>query len=106
MKAKELKSMIKHGYHKTVEITKHAMQRLEERVGSFKGFRSWQHMVNTARYKGKSEFNMTDEEFLWCEKHIRNLYKTSQIRILNGFAFLFMGNKGHARTLVTVIAVK
>ena len=48
---------------------------------------------------------MTDAEYEWYSKHITHLYNTSQVRMMNGFAFLFMGNKGHARTLVTVIAV-
>lgn len=90
---------------KPIEITHHAMQRLEERVVTHDGFRSWQHMVKTARYKGRSEANMTDAEYEWCITHIANLYNSSQVRIMNGFAFIFMGNKGHARTLVTVIAV-
>ena len=93
------------GFHKSVEITKHAMQRLEERVITFDGFRSWQHMVNTARYEGRSVCNMTDAEYQWYKANIKHFHNSSQIRILNGFAFLFMGNKGHARTLVTVIAV-
>ena len=91
--------------HKSVAITHHAMQRLKERVISYDSFRSWQHLVNTARYEGRSEANMTDEEYEWYTKHITHLYNTSQVRIMNGFAFLFMGNKGHARTLVTVITV-
>ena len=91
--------------HKSVAITRHAMQRLEERVINYDGFRSWQHLVKTARYEGRSEVNMTDAEYDWYIKHITHLYNTSQVRIMNGFAFLFMGNKGHARTLVTVIAV-
>lgn len=91
--------------HKSVAITRHAMQRLEERVINYDGFRSCQHLVKTARYEGRSEVNMTDAEYDWYIKHITHLYNTSQVRIMNGFAFLFMGNKGHARTLVTVIAV-
>ena len=94
------KSISKH-----IEITHHAMQRLGERVQTHDGFRSWQHMVKTARYQGRSETNMTDAEYEWYTKHITHLYNTSQVRMMNGFAFLFMGNKGHARTLVTVIAV-
>ena len=46
--------------HKSVAITRHAMQRLEERVINYDGFRSWQHLVKTARYDGRSEVNMTD----------------------------------------------
>ena len=90
---------------KSITITRHARQRLEERVKSHDGFRSWQHMVSTARYKGRSEQDMTDAEYLWYITHVSNLNKSSQVRILNGYAYLFMGNKGHARTLVTVMRV-
>ena len=88
-----------------VEITKHAMQRLQERVVSHEGYRSWQHLVKTARYQGRDEQTMTDEEYEWCACNIKRLYRHSQIRTLNGFAYVFMGNKGHARTLVTVITM-
>ena len=97
--------MQNHVFRKPVDITKHAMQRLKERVGYHYGFKSWQHMVKTARYEGRSEINMTSSELQWYSTHISHLYKTSQVRIMNGFAFLFMGNRGHARTLVTVIQV-
>ena len=90
---------------KHIEITNHAMKRLEERVQTHDGFKSWKHMVKTARYEGRSAVNMTDAEYEWYITHIPHLYNSSQVRIMNGFAFLFMGNKGHARTLVTVIAV-
>ena len=92
-------------HHGTVQITEHAMQRLQERVVSFDGFRSWQHLVKTARYEGRTEQNMTAEEYAWCETHLHKLTRSAQIRILNGYLFLFMGNKGHARTLVTVMQV-
>ena len=54
---------------RTVEITRHAMQRLEERVKSFAGYRSGQNLVNTARYEGRGEQNMTDEEYDWYLTH-------------------------------------
>lgn len=91
--------------HKSILITRHARQRLEERVVTYDGFKNWHHMVKKARYEGRSEINMTDEEYKWYSSHIPHLYNSSQVRIMNGFAFLFMGNKGHARTLVTVIPV-
>ena len=97
--------MLNYPQRKSIEITHHAMQRLEERVKNYDGFKSWQELVRTARYKGRSEQNMTDAEYQWYSTHITNLHSSSQVRIMNGFAFLFMGNKGHARTLVTVIAV-
>ena len=97
--------MTKYEYQRDIAITKHAMQRLEERVITHDGFKSWKHMVKAARYKGRGEYDMTDAEYQWCSTHITGLNNSSQVRILNGFAFLFMGNNGHARTLVTVIAV-
>ena len=89
-----------------VEITLHAMQRLQERVGSYDGYKSWQHLVKTARYQGRDEQTMTEYEYEWCSTNIKRLYRHSQVRMLDGYAFLFMGNKGHARTLVTVITVE
>ncbi|MEE0896998.1 MAG: hypothetical protein U0L88_05155 [Acutalibacteraceae bacterium] len=97
--------MQKQPIHKNIRITKHAMLRLKERVVSHTGFPSWQDLVKAARYKGRGEENMTDAEYEWYLIHIKRLYQSFQVRILNGFAFLFMGNKGHARTLVTVIEV-
>lgn len=91
--------------HGQIEISQHAMQRLTERVTTFEGYRSWQHLVKTARYEGRDERTMTDEEYKWFSTHISHLYKSSKVRIFDGFLYLFMGNKGHARTLVTVIAV-
>ena len=88
-----------------VEITQHAMQRLQERVVTYNGYRSWQHMVRTARYEGRNEFMMTNSEYEWFTNNIHHLSNSSQVRLLDGFAFIFKGNKGHARTLITVIQV-
>ena len=88
-----------------VEITQHAMQRLQERVINYDGYRSWQHLVQTARYKGKNEFMMTNSEYAWFTANIHHLSNSAQVRLLDGFAFIFKGNKGHARTLITVIQV-
>ena len=88
---------------KRIKITNHAKQRLKERVATYKGYRSWEHLVRTARYSGKSEKTMNEAEYEWCATHLLSLYSSSKVRLWNGFVFLFMGNKGHARTLVTVI---
>ena len=81
------------------------MNRLKERIVSFDGYDCWEQLVRTARYKGKSVSQMSDTEYQWCRDHIRGLSKSSTVRLWKGFAFLFMGDKGHARTLVTVIPV-
>lgn len=89
-----------------VEITEHAMERLLERVKSHGGYRSWQHMVKEARYNGKPVSLMTDEEYRQCLKQVKHMCNSSQVRLLDGFFFIFRGNKGHARTLVTVFELK
>lgn len=88
---------------KSIKITRHAMQRLIERVGSHQGYASWGSLVQNARYNGKTPLNMTDKEYAWYLSRVRNRYQSSQIRMMGGFAFFFKGNHGHARTLVTVI---
>ena len=94
-------------YHQTrqIEITVHAKMRLRERVKNFDGYRNWEHLVKTARYCGKTLSNMTDEEYRWCCRNLSHIGQSCQIRVLNGFAYVFKGNKGHARTLVTVISM-
>ena len=75
--------MTKYECQKDIEITKHAMQRLEERVITHAGFKSWKQMVKTARYKGRSEYDMSDAEYQWCSTHITGLHNSSQVRILS-----------------------
>ena len=89
----------------SIEITRHAMERLKERVKTYTGYRSWEHLVKSARYEGRNDLTMTDDEYAWYTAHIKHLYRSSQVRIQDCFAYIFMGNKGHARTLVTVIAM-
>ena len=94
-----------HSLERAIHITEHAMQRLHERVITHDGFRGWKQLVKKARYDGEILRNFTDKEYQWYEENICELFKSSQVRLLNGFAFLFMGDNGHARTLVTVIKV-
>ena len=88
-------------------ITEHAMERLIERVRTCNNYRSWKHMVKTARYEGTPLQFMSDEQYAYCEKHglLKRLNNSAQIRYLDGFFFIFRGSKGHARTLVTVISM-
>lgn len=90
---------------KHIEITNHAMERLVERVGSFDGYRSWQHLAKTARYYGKTESQMNEKEVNYVLHHFnrRGFTNSMAIRFLDGFFYVFRGNSGHARTLVTVI---
>lgn len=88
-----------------VEITGHAMNRLRERVGSFGDYRGWQQYVRAARYKGRTECMLSYDERKWFDQNIHNLTHSSQVRFFNGFAFIFKGCNGKARTLITVIPV-
>lgn len=92
-------------HSKPIKITAHAKLRLKERIGSYAGYKNWNALVKAARYKGRTGRDLTADEQTWCASHIKRLYSSSQVRVLNGFAFLFMGNDGRARTLVTVIPI-
>lgn len=86
-----------------IVITNHAMMRLKERVQTHEGFRNWKRLAAEARYAGKTPSEMDPKEKDWVDKRISRRFKRSQIRAYRGFAWIFMGNNGHARTLVTVI---
>ena len=90
-----------------IVITEHAMERLIERVRTCSNYRSWKHMVKTARYEGIPLQHMSDEQYSYCKKHglLKRLNNSTQIRYLDGFFFIFKGSKGHARTLITVISM-
>ncbi len=90
---------------KRITITAHAMKRLQERVKSHEGYRNWGHMARTARYDGKGKAYMTNKELEWYNTNMKNIGRSCRVKLLNGFAFLFMGNNGHARTLITVLAI-
>ena len=93
----------------TITITAHAQQRLEERIGinmySTYGYRSWSHMTKEARYSGMTLQTMPEVAYQYCCKHnlVNRMNNSSQVRLLNNYFFVFRGNGGHARTLVTVI---
>ena len=53
-------------HHRNVTITKHALKRLRERVKTHEGFDSWDALVKMARYTGRPEANLTDDEYEWC----------------------------------------
>ena len=88
-----------------IKITKHAQLRLLQRVKSHEGYKNWNQLVRFARYEGRNQYMMTDEEYSWLVQNMKIPYGSTQIRIYNGFAYVFKGNNGHARTLITVIRV-
>ena len=88
-----------------IQITQHAEMRLRQRVKSFAGYRSWEDLVKVARYNGRNQNTMTDNEYNWLSKNTKHLNNSTQVRIFKGFAYIFKGNKGHARTLITVLVI-
>lgn len=88
---------------KEVKITPHAMMRLEERVKSHEGYRSWRDMVRAVRRYGKTASSLSNDEYVWYTNHIHRLGKSKRVRFSNGFAYIFFGNHGKAKTLLTVI---
>ena len=105
LEAERMNAMNVHTFERAIHITDHSMQRLNERVVNHDGFKSWKQLVKKARYYGRTDLDMDDTEIQWCREKMHGLTSSAQIRIMNGFAFLFMGDNGHARTLVTVIKV-
>lgn len=88
----------------SIKITQHADYRLKQRVG-IKDENTWQQFVKNARYKGDTINTMSEEHYQYCKSHglIAKLNNSTQIRYYKGFFFVFKGNNGHMRTLVTVI---
>ncbi|MBR4235514.1 MAG: hypothetical protein IKR85_05560 [Clostridia bacterium] len=88
---------------KPVKITEHARLRLMERVGSCGKYGSWKKMVKTARYRGRpiEDMLLYDPNLYSVALYVRT--KSTKIMVLDEFAFIFKGNKRHARTLITVM---
>lgn len=92
--------------HGKVKITKHALKRLNERVGNYGAHNNWNEFVQAVRYRGTHYANMPAEEKAWCDRSISRAYSSSRIISHDGCAYIFMGDGGHARTLVTVIKMR
>ena len=86
-----------------IHITQHAMRRLRERVGSYGSYRDWKDYVRAVRYKGRDIDDATEEELAWLDLHPQKAMENGRLRFWDGFIFVFMGDNGHAKTLVTVI---
>lgn len=85
-----------------IHITQHAKDRLRLRIPELPKH-DYTSYVSCARYNGTT-MNMTDNERL--VRFILSNFKAdnhTQIRIYDGYAFVFRGHK--SRTLVTVVPV-
>ena len=89
---------------RTISITSHAKSRLRERLPSVHP-KNYVRIVHAARYTGLtlSELNLHSPAIA---NYVRKSFcsdKTCQLRYYSNCIFVFRGNRGHARTLVTVV---
>ena len=90
-----------------IQITEHAKRRLSERVKDVRSC-DYNGFVNTARYSGMTLYDLSIANpsiASYIKKNFKT-YNSSQIRFYRDCVFLFSGNKGKARTLVTVVNLK
>lgn len=96
-------NIVQYGNRKKIKITKHAKQRCIERCPSL-SVNNLSSIAYAARYNGLS---IAD-----CEENLKNflnnIYKgwnPKRVRIFNDIVFIFAGDHGHCRTLITMYPV-
>lgn len=102
--------MLKRGYimlqMKKIEITAHAKQRLAERMPEIQP-RDYERMVQAARYKGLTRYELFKENPKFAQEVFKRFRKnnSTEVRVYKDHVFIFCGNKGHSRTLRTVVDI-
>ena len=94
-----------HSTRRDVTISFHARQRLRERLPEVDE-REYKNFVKRARYDGKSLDDPSLPAHIY--KFVRKRFhsnNSTKIIIYNNAIFVFCGNKGHARTLRTVVNI-
>ena len=91
---------------KKIEITAHARQRLSERMPEIQS-RDYERVVQSARYRGKTKYDLQKENPEFAQAVFRRFSKnnSTEIRVYRDHVFIFCGNKGHSRTLRTVVNI-
>lgn len=89
-----------------IEITYHAKQRLAERMPNIHPS-NYYEMVCAARYKGENKntlwkINPRLAQYI-CQRFYGN--HSTEIRVYKDHVFVFCGNRGHSRTLRTVVDI-
>jgi hypothetical protein len=89
-----------------IEITTHAKQRLSERMPEINP-RDYERMVQSARYRGLTEHELFKESPKFAKEVFKRFHKnnSTEVRFYKDHIFIFCGNKGHSRTLRTVVDV-
>ena len=91
---------------KKIEITEHARQRLMERLPEV-NVNQYSQVVQYARYKGKTEYDLKKENPKFASALLRRFRKdnSTEIRVYKNCVFIFFGTKHHARRLKTVVNI-
>ena len=95
-----------HINRKKIEITNHARQRLSERMPEIQP-RDYEKVVQSARYNGKTKHDLLKENPRFAQEVFKRFHKnnSTEVRVYKDHVFIFCGNKGHSRTLRTVVNI-
>lgn len=98
--------MTKHIQMKKIEITAHAKQRLSERMSEIQ-LKDYNKVVQAARYNGKTKQELLKENPAFAKAVFQRFHQnnSTEIRVYKDHVFIFCGNKGHSRTLRTVVDI-
>ena len=97
---------MQHSQKRKIEITAHAKQRLSERMPDVQP-RDYERMAQSARYNGKTKQDLLRENPKFARAVFSRFGKSNStvIRVYKDHVFIFCGNKGHSRTLRTVVNI-
>ena len=84
-----------------IDITAHARRRLKERFPELHES-NYQSYVSAARYSGKNLFNKSVNVSAEIKSRF-NADNSTRIMFYKNGVFVFQGDHGHARTLVTAV---
>ena len=91
---------------KKIEITAHAKQRLLERMPEIQPA-DFNRIAKEARYNGKTYQALLKENPKFAKAVFKRFYanNSTEVRVYKNCVFIFCGNKGHSRTLRTVVNI-
>ena len=97
---------MKHMQMKKIEITAHARQRLSERMPAINP-KDYDRIVQSARYRGLTEHELFRDNPKFAKEVFKRFRKnnSTEVRFYKDHIFIFCGNKGHSRTLRTVVNI-
>ena len=91
---------------KNIEITAHAKQRLAERMPEIQP-KDYGRVAQAARYNGLTKYELLKENPKFAHEVFRRFHQnnSTEVRVYKDHVFIFCGNKGHSRTLKTVVDI-